>query len=111
MSLRFARTGPNVGAMRYAIPILLAAALTVAGAPAGARCFADYKAKQDEPLRLHYGVVELQIEPCEMSADIEADVARRIGVDGWTLLQITSVFGEDELGAKQGDAGDYFLRY
>jgi hypothetical protein len=35
----------------------LALSLFLAAAqPAAAACYADYKAKQDAPLRLHYGV-------------------------------------------------------
>jgi hypothetical protein len=43
-------------------PRLLAPALALAlaaASPVAAQCFADYKAKQDNPLRLHYGVAEL----------------------------------------------------
>ena len=37
-------------------PILALAALA---GPAGAACYADYKARQTDPLRLHYGVIEI----------------------------------------------------
>ena len=46
---------------------LLAVALMAVAAPAQAECYADYKAKQDNPLRLHYGVVQLQ-GPCSANA-------------------------------------------
>ena len=37
---------------------------------AHAACYADYKAKQDNPLRLHYGVVEVRGE-CNASSAAE----------------------------------------
>ena len=35
-------------------------ALTLAQPAQAADCYADYKAKQDSPLRLHYGVMQLR---------------------------------------------------
>ena len=43
--------------MKRIIP--LTAALLVIATTAQATCFADYKAKRDDPLRLHYGVAEI----------------------------------------------------
>lgn len=76
---------------------------------AGAQCFADYKAKQDDPLQLHYGVVELQ-GACDAKAAAD-EIAGRIAGEGWVLLQVLSTFGPDELSAHEGEAGAYFLRY
>jgi len=39
------------------------AALALMALPAQAECYADYKAKQDDPLRLHYGVA--QVSACD----------------------------------------------
>jgi len=97
--------------MRYAQITLATFALTLVASMADARCFADYKAKRDAPLRLHYGVVELNIDPCEITAEVERDVSTRIGADDWTLLQIGSTFDESELEGKRDDAGEFFLRY
>ena len=56
--------------------IALCLALT-APAPAYAEtCFADYKAKQANPLRLHYGVMQLQ-GPCRKNA-ARAEVSARL---------------------------------
>ena len=38
----------------------LAALVALAGLPAAADCYADYKAKRDDPLQLHYGVIALR---------------------------------------------------
>lgn len=83
----------------------------LAAAPGHAACFAAYKAKQDAPLRLHYGVVKLDIDPCEASGEAEARIAERIATDGWALLQVVRVMDESEVESERDDAGDYFLRY
>lgn len=90
-------------------PLLLAAALTaLAALPATAECYADYKAKQDGPLRLHYGVAE--VSSCDRGA-AAAELAPRLARNGWTLLNVLSTFGPEGLGERKGSAGDYFLRY
>ena len=76
---------------------------------AEAACFADYKAKQDNPLRLHYGVVEIE-------GDCSAEAARQhlaplLLADGWQLLEIVGTFDEDGLAEREEDAGEFFLRY
>ncbi len=86
------------------------AALLAAG-PVSAACFADYKAKKDSPLRLHYGVLQLDVEPCRMSNAVANTVRNRLANGGWTLLQVQSVFDERSLEAKKKDAGAYFLRF
>jgi len=43
--------------------ILLSLALVAFAGTAQAECYADYKAKQDDPLRLHYGVAQIS-GPC-----------------------------------------------
>lgn len=82
--------------------------LTMAGS-ANAACYADYKAKQDNPLRLHYGVIEL-FGDCS-SEGAEAEIPERIETDGWELLAVLSVFGDEGLNERSANAGDYYLRY
>ena len=96
--------------MRHALPLILAlfVALTLAG-PAAAACYADYKAKQDAPLRLHYGVVEIPDSACD-AAGAQAELQSRLR-DGWQLLQVMSVFGPEGLDQRKASAGEYFLRY
>lgn len=88
----------------------LVLALTVAATAAGASCFADYKARRDQPYALAYGVIELPASACTPDA-AAAETARRIGVDGWRLLGIVSIFGPEGLAARRADAGAHFLRY
>jgi hypothetical protein len=75
---------------------------------AGAACFADYKAKRDDPLRLHYGVAE--VSACSRVA-AEAELAPRLAAAGWTLLNVVSVFDESGLEERKASAGPNFLRY
>ena len=89
------------------LAILLALALPETGHAAD--CFADYKAKKDNPLRLHYGVVQLH-EGCSQGS-ARKEVAARISADGWTLLNVLSVFDGSQLSGKKGSAGQYYLRY
>ncbi len=93
---------------QIAFSVFLVGLLAVA-APAQAQCYADYKAKQDNPLRLHYGVVQLQ-GACSASA-ARSEVADRIARGGWTLLNVVSVFGPEGLNERRDSAGPYFLRF
>ena len=90
---------------------LLAAALLLAvmALPAHAQCFADYKAKQDNPLRLHYGVA--QIGACGDRKAAKQELKPRLSAGGWKLLNVLSTFGPEGLNERRSSAGDYFLRY
>ena len=89
----------------------LALATIVAAAPAQSACYADYKAKRDNPLRLHYGVIELVDAVCSDTAAIRADIERRIAIDDWTVLNVVSVFDEAGLEERQESAGNFYLKY
>ena len=96
--------------MRSAVSTALLLALSaVLASPAAAACYADYKAKRDGPLRLHYGVIELPDSACSAEAAAAA-IRARLG-DGWQLLEVVSIFGAEGLDGRRGSAGDYFLRY
>lgn len=96
--------------MKHALLFLtLAACLATALPVAAADCFADYKAKQDDPLRLHYGVAQVRGE-CTATA-ARAELAARLAAAGWTLLNVLSVFGPEGLEERKVDAGPYYLRY
>jgi len=74
--------------------------------PAHAACYVDYKAKMDNPLRLHYGVAEVSC-----GGDAAGQLAARLSANGWTLLAILSTFDETGLAERQQNAADYFLRF
>lgn len=88
--------------------LLLMLALAV---PAQAECYADYKAKQDNPLRLAYGVSQVSDGVCGKPKAAHAELAPRLAADGWTLLKILSTFGPEGLQERKASAGDFFLRY
>lgn len=87
----------------------LAAIWLATAMPAAADCYADYKAKRDAPLRLHYGVMEVA-GACSVDA-AQAQVRARLAAQGWTLLQVVSVFGPEGLAERKANAGAHFLRY
>lgn len=83
--------------------------LALAG-QASAQCFADYKAKQDNPLRLQYGLIELPSAACGSRQAAAAYAAPVIARSGWTLLQIESIFGADDFQRRSANAGAIHLR-
>jgi len=89
----------------------LALVLSMAALPAKADCYADYKAKRDAPLRLHYGVMQLPDAACSSTKSAMAEAARRLAEQGWTLLNVLAVFGEDGLEQRKDSAGEFFLRF
>ncbi|PWJ17486.1 hypothetical protein [Jannaschia seohaensis] len=93
--------------MSRLIPLLVLASLAAGAAQAA--CYADYKAKQDNPLRLHYGVMEVPDGACSREAAASV-IASRLR-DGWQLLDVVSVFGPEGLDQRRASAGAYFLRY
>ncbi|SDE68950.1 hypothetical protein [Limimaricola pyoseonensis] len=92
-------------ALLLTLPLCLFAAQA-----AQAACYADYKAKRDDPLRLHYGVAETAA-PCDQPEAAAQDLRPRLAADGWQLLAVVSLFGEEGLEKRRDSAGDYFLRY
>ena len=92
-------------------PVLaLIAFVIMAASPVAAECFADYKAKKDDPLRLHYGVAQVSDGACDPSA-ASGELAPRLADAGWTLLNVMSTFGPEGLDERKASAGDHFLRY
>lgn len=86
--------------------VLVVFALT---AQAHAACYADYKAKQDDPLRLQYGVAQIN-GSCTVQ-DAATELAPRLESDGWQLLEVMSVFDDAGLEGRRDSAGEFFLRY
>ncbi|NUH65324.1 hypothetical protein HTT03_08485 [Sulfitobacter sp. S0837] len=97
--------------MKNACFTLLTALTVTLALPAAAMagCYADYKAKQDDPLRLHYGVAQIN-DACD-AAGAKAELTPRLAAEGWTLLNVLSVFGDDGLDQRKDSAGKYYLRF
>jgi len=89
--------------------LLLSLALLGLATTANATCYADYKATMDNPLRLHYGVIELPDSACSVGAAAPVISGRLTG--GWQLLEVMSVFDESGLQSRRDRAGQYYLRY
>ncbi|WP_460273075.1 hypothetical protein [Celeribacter sp. ULVN23_4] len=92
--------------------LLLPLLVVLATLPGLARadCYASYKAKRDNPLKLHFGVAEVSDNQCSKSAAAKA-LAPRLEKEGWHLLSIVAMIPEEKLGEVKADAGKYFLRY
>ena len=95
---------------RFLKPLLTALALAVLAGPLHAACYADYRARMDNPLRLHYGVIEVPQNACSVGA-ASSYVSGRLASQGWTLVQVISVFDESGLTSRRADAGQNFLRF
>ena len=85
-------------------------AILLAGA-AQANCYVDYKAKQNNPLRLAYGVSQVSDRACHNMRLARAELAPRLRAGGWTLLKILSTFGPEGLAQRKANAGAFYLRY
>lgn len=105
LNVRVIRT--TLGFMKQ-IALTFALTFALTGA-ATAQCFADYKAKQDNPLRLHYGVAQLNGQCARGAA--QGELQGRLAARGWTLLQVMSVFGPEGLDQRKDSAGQYYLRF
>lgn len=109
--LIFPEPGRSLTPMKSIGHLLAAAVLSCLALPASAACYADYKAKRDKPLRLHYGVMRIDAAPCTMSESVRSSIRDRLAAEGWQLLQVQSVFDDAGLDERKSDAGQYFLRY
>ncbi|MCA0041950.1 hypothetical protein [Celeribacter litoreus] len=96
--------------MKTHLTLPLLAVLALAPGLADASCYASYKAKQDSPLKLHFGVAEIDDTKCTKAVARDA-LKPRLATDGWILLSIVDMIPEEKLDEVKADAGDYFLRY
>lgn len=97
--------------MKHRIYIAAALISLATANTAQAACFADYKAKKDNPLQLHYGVMELPASACGSASSAAGAIAPRLAKAGWTLLNVLSVFDESGLAERKNSAGRHYLRY
>ena len=111
MLLIFQKRDRSVKLMKTHQILAPMALVLLLASPASAACYADYKAKQESPLKLHYGVVQVDISPCAMSDNVRTQVRQRLQSAGWQLLQVQSVFDDSGLGKRKKDAGQFFLRF
>ncbi len=74
-------------------------------------CYVDYKAKKNNPLRLHYGISKINTDLCENRNAITLDLESRLQSSGWILLKLLDVFGNEGIDERKDSAGIYFLKY
>ena len=98
-----------VAGMRHAFAPFVIGALMMVGQVAHAACYADYKARKDNPLQLHYGVAQVQGACTKDTATTQ--LRPRLAAAGWQLLTVVSVFDDAGLPSRQGAAGAFFLRF
>lgn len=91
--------------MKHIIALLISASF---GTAANAECFVEYKAKQDDPLTLHYGWMKFDT-PCP--ADLKQQTEDRLTIAGWSLLSVVSTSANEPDAKSKEDAGEFFLRY
>ncbi|MCB1395824.1 MAG: hypothetical protein H6898_16230 [Rhodobacter sp.] len=93
--------------------LILGLGLSLATAlPATAACYADYRAQQSSPVRFHYGVARISDSESNCTAAAAASALRgRLAQNGWTLVDVLSTFNDSGLASRQGNAGQYYLRY
>lgn len=92
---------------RIVLPLFVALVLPAA---ARADCFVEYKAKQDSPLRLHYGISRLPGD-CPGSGAAAEQLSAALARDGWTLLNVVGLSTKEPGDSKRANAGEYYLRY
>jgi len=92
--------------MKYLILIYVVFISSVADAA----CYASYKAKRGDPLKLHYGVMQLPDQQCTTKAATEV-LALRLLPHGWVLLNLLSVSLNIPTPTQKENAGENFLRY
>lgn len=91
------------------LPFVVTLFLGLGATASAAECFADYKAKRDNPLRLHYGVAQVT-GPCSNS-QARDEIAARLQRNGWTLLNVVSLFDASGLEERKRSAGQFYLRF
>ena len=76
-----------------------------------ADCYADYKAKKNKPLRLHYGIARIDPSVCKDRDAAVLDLRARLQTNGWILLKLMDFFDQEGLEERKENAGAYFLKY
>lgn len=110
IDIDYHREDDDIAPMKQII-IIGAFALCALSGPANAACYADYKAKKENPLKLHYGVIELPDTACDSTNSAAAAIAPRLAKAGWNLLNVLSLFDQSGLNERKPSAGAYFLRF
>lgn len=90
---------------------LILGLFVVTAGSAQAACFVEYKAKKDDPLRLHYGILQLNSASCPSKSDAAAQAASRLSKGGWTFLNVVGMSKDTPSAGKKANAGSNYLKY
>ncbi len=96
-------------ALSFALGLILG--LSAGQSAAETPCFAEYRAQRMRPVRLHYGVAMLPPQACEDLSLAQQILSDRLAANGWTGVDILSIFGPEGLDERRERAGEFFLRY
>jgi len=99
----------SVARMKKLILILMCASAFATSAQA--QCFAEYKAKRDDPLRLHYGIMVLESSVCPAENDAAPLIQARLAETGWKLLNVIGVSKQTPDKTQKANAGEFYLRF
>ena len=94
--------------MKYVYSLLL---VLIAGTASAQSCFVHYKAKQGDPFKLHYGVMNVTTDDCSALTDITATATARLSPSGWTLLNVVKANTMTPSAEEISNAGDFYLRF
>jgi len=72
-------------------------------------CLYAYKAKRDNPLQLHYGVIAI-VGRCDTQS-AQQETAARLRRNGWELLVLLERVVPSKINQYRETAGEFFLRY
>lgn len=76
---------------------------------AGDKCFYEYKAKQDDPLRLHVGILQTN-HKCGANQAM-AELRQRLDAGGWKLIQVVTSFEERPSNEQLQKYGHFIFKY
>ncbi|WP_127106179.1 hypothetical protein [Pararhodobacter zhoushanensis] len=96
--------------MRLKHLILAAGATLVMALPASAACYAEYRAQQQNPVQLAFGVAEIRGGSCDAQSAatyLRSALAR----SGWTLSNIVSTVSSNSAPGNSGYTNGHYLRF
>jgi len=73
------------------------------------RCFYEYKAKKDAPLRLHVGILETN-QICDVNREL-SKLQSRLETGGWTLIQVVKSFEKRPSDEQLQKYGQFIFKY
>ena len=73
------------------------------------KCFYEYKAKKDDPLRLHVGILETN-QTCDLNTEL-GKLQSRLETGGWRLIQVVKSFDKRPSDEQLQKYGQFIFKY